>query len=87
MVKCYNSSKKTTDSFNNIQWTDIADFPGEGQTMVELEKWSDKTTPRKPANDGSIPNDSLACILNAVMITFMGTKGKKTGFYNSILFL
>ena len=68
--------QKTTDSFNNIHCTDIADFPGEGQTMDELEKWSDKTTPRKPAND------SLVRTFKRCHDYIYGNEGmKKTAFW------
>lgn len=46
--------QKHVDDFYNTTYLDIADFPGEGQTMEDLEKWSDKIAPRKPANDSLI---------------------------------
>lgn len=46
--------QKYTDDFYNTNYSDIADFPGEGQTMEDLEKWSDKIAPRKPANDSLV---------------------------------
>src|SRR5690554_1020582 len=42
------------DEWGNIFSNDISDFPGFGQTMEELEKWADKSKPRKPANDSLI---------------------------------
>lgn len=42
------------DEWDNILFNDISDFPGFGQTMEELEKWADKSKPRKPANDSLI---------------------------------
>lgn len=41
--------QKECDKFDNIVYNDISDFPGQGQTMDELER-SDKISPRKPAN-------------------------------------
>jgi len=46
--------QKTIDQWNQVQCFDISDFPGEGQTMEDLEKWADKIKPRKPANDSLI---------------------------------
>jgi len=42
------------DEWDNNLFNDISDFPGFGQTMEELEKWADKSKPRKPANDSLI---------------------------------
>lgn len=46
--------QKTTDEWNQVKCFDISDFPGEGQTMEDLENWADKIKPRKPANDSLI---------------------------------
>ncbi|MFV0469232.1 MAG: methylation-associated defense system DNA methyltransferase MAD2 [Dysgonomonas sp.] len=46
--------QKECDDFDNIVYNDISDFPGFGQTMEELEQWSDKIAPRKPANDSLV---------------------------------
>ena len=46
--------QKETDEWNVVQCNDISDFPGEGQTMEDLEKWADKIKPRKPANDSLV---------------------------------
>jgi type I restriction enzyme M protein len=46
--------QKIMDKWNQVQCFDISDFPGQGQTMEELEKWADKVKPRKPANDSLI---------------------------------
>jgi type I restriction enzyme M protein len=46
--------QKETDEWNVVQCNDISDFPGEGQTMEDLEKWADRIKPRKPANDSLI---------------------------------
>ncbi len=46
--------QKGMDEWDNILFNDISDFPGFGQTMEELEKWADKSKPRKPANDSLI---------------------------------
>jgi len=45
--------QKECDRFDNIEYNDISDFPGLGQTMDDLER-SDKITPRKPANDSLV---------------------------------
>ncbi|OAV63972.1 putative type I restriction enzymeP M protein [Bacteroidales bacterium Barb6XT] len=46
--------QKEITAYFQPKCTDIADFPGEGQTMDDLEKWSDKINPRKPANDSLV---------------------------------
>ncbi len=46
--------QKETDEWNVVQCHDISDFPGDGQTMEDLEKWADRIKPRKPANDSLI---------------------------------
>lgn len=45
--------QKECDKFDNIVYNDISDFPGQGQTMNDLER-SDKISPRKPANDSLV---------------------------------
>ena len=45
--------QKECDKFDNLVYNDISDFPGQGQTMDDLER-SDKITPRKPANDSLV---------------------------------
>ncbi len=45
--------QKECDKFDNIVYNDISDFPGQGQTMDDLER-SDKMSPRKPANDSLV---------------------------------
>ena len=45
--------QKECDKFDNIVYNDISDFPGQGQTMDDLER-SDKISPRKPANDSLV---------------------------------
>jgi len=45
--------QKECDKFDNLNYNDISDFPGLGQTMDDLER-SDKITPRKPANDSLV---------------------------------
>jgi type I restriction enzyme M protein len=46
--------QRETDVWNQIKCIAISDFPGFGQTMEDLEKWSDKIAPRKPANDSLV---------------------------------
>lgn len=46
--------QKEIDVFGQVNCIAISDFPGNGQTMEDLEKWSDKITPRKPANDSLV---------------------------------
>jgi len=46
--------QKIIDQWSQVDCFDISDFPGEGQTMEDLEKWADKIKPRKPANDSLI---------------------------------
>jgi type I restriction enzyme M protein len=45
--------QKECDKFDNLIYNDISDFPGQGQTMDDLER-SDKISPRKPANDSLV---------------------------------
>lgn len=68
--------QKETDEWSNVQCNDISDFPGEGQTMEDLEKWADKIKPRKPAND------SLVRTFNRCHDYIYGNEGmKKTAFW------
>ena len=68
--------QKETDEWSNVQCNDISDFPGEGQTMEDLEKWADKIKPRKPAND------SLVRTFKRCHDYIYGNEGmKKTAFW------
>ncbi|NEW85207.1 MAG: SAM-dependent DNA methyltransferase [Mariniphaga sp.] len=68
--------QKETDEWNVVQCNDISDFPGEGQTMEDLEKWADKIKPRKPAND------SLVRTFKRCHDYIYGNEGmKKTAFW------
>jgi type I restriction enzyme M protein len=68
--------QKETDEWGNIECIDISDFPGAGQTMEDLEKWSDKIAPRKPAND------SLVRTFKRCHDYIYGNEGmKKTAFW------
>lgn len=68
--------QKETDEWNVVQCNDISDFPGEGQTMEDLEKWADKIKPRKPAND------SLVRTFKRCHNYIYGNEGmKKTAFW------
>ncbi len=46
--------ENTTDIHGNATIEDIADFPGAGQTMKDLELSGERVKPRKPANDSLI---------------------------------
>ena len=46
--------QKEVDGWSQVNCIAISDFPGNGQTMEDLEKWSDRITPRKPANDSLV---------------------------------
>lgn len=46
--------ENTTDIHGNAKIEDIADFPGAGQTMEDLELSGERVKPRKPANDSLI---------------------------------
>lgn len=46
--------ENTTDIHGNARIEDIADFPGAGQTMEDLELSGERVKPRKPANDSLI---------------------------------
>lgn len=68
--------QKETDEWNVVQCNDISDFPGEGQTMEDLEKWADRIKPRKPAND------SLVRTFKRCHDYIYGNEGmKKTAFW------
>jgi type I restriction enzyme M protein len=48
-----NFLQKSTDEFDNIEFEDLSDFPGEGQTLEDIDR-SDRTIARKPANDSLV---------------------------------
>jgi type I restriction enzyme M protein len=67
--------QKETDAFDNLKFVDISDFPGEGQSMTDLERF-DKFIPRKPAND------SLVRTFRRCHDYLYGNQGlKKTAFW------
>jgi len=49
----YQFLQKSEDAFGNIDYEDLSDFPGEGQTIEDLDR-SDKIIARTPANDSLI---------------------------------
>lgn len=71
----YHFLQKTEDDFGNIEYEDLSDFPGEGQTIEDLDR-SDKTIARKPAND------SLIRVFKRCHDYIYGNEGmKKTAFW------
>jgi type I restriction enzyme M protein len=48
--KTYHFLQKETDNFGNDTYIDLSDFPGEGETLEDLNR-SDRTSYRVPAND------------------------------------
>lgn len=71
----YHFFQKTEDAFGNIDFEDLSDFPGEGQTLEDLDR-SDKTVARKPAND------SLIRVFKRCHDYIYGNEGmKKTAFW------
>jgi type I restriction enzyme M protein len=70
-----NFLQKTSDDFDNIEFEDLSDFPGEGQTLEDLDR-SDRTVSRKPAND------SLVRVFKRCHDYIYGNEGmKKTAFW------
>ncbi|MDP1843288.1 MAG: N-6 DNA methylase [Sediminibacterium sp.] len=71
----YHFLQKTEDAFQNIDYEDLSDFPGEGQTIEDLDR-SDKSIARKPAND------SLIRVFKRCHDYIYGNEGmKKTAFW------
>ena len=50
----YHFKQKVEDEYGNVEAEDISDFPGQGQSMQDLENAADRVQPRKPANDSLI---------------------------------
>ena len=50
----YHFTQLVEDEYGNIEAEDISDFPGQGQSMEDLENAADRIKPRKPANDSLI---------------------------------
>lgn len=70
-----NFLQKTLDDFDNVEFEDLSDFPGEGQTLEDLDR-SDRTISRKPAND------SLVRVFKRCHDYIYGNEGmKKTAFW------
>lgn len=71
----YHFLHKIEDDFGNIEYEDLSDFPGEGQTLEDLDR-SDKSIARKPAND------SLIRVFKRCHDYIYGNEGmKKTAFW------
>lgn len=71
----YNFLQKEIDAFDNFQFADLSDFPGEGQTIADLDR-SDKSIARNPAND------SLIRVFKRCHDYIYGNEGmKKTAFW------
>jgi len=71
----YHFLQKTEDDFGNLDYEDLSDFPGEGQTIEDLDR-SDKSLARKPAND------SLIRVFKRCHDYIYGNEGmKKTAFW------
>lgn len=71
----YHFLQKTQDDFSNVDFEDLSDFPGEGQTLEDLDR-SDKSIARKPAND------SLIRVFKRCHDYIYGNEGmKKTAFW------
>lgn len=71
----YHYLQKTDDDFGNVDYEDLADFPGAGQTLEDLDR-SDKSVARKPAND------SLIRVFKRCHDYIYGNEGmKKTAFW------
>jgi type I restriction enzyme M protein len=70
-----NFLQKSLDKFDNVEFEDLSDFPGEGQTLEDLDR-SDRTVSRKPAND------SLVRVFKRCHDYIYGNEGmKKTAFW------
>jgi type I restriction enzyme M protein len=70
-----NFLQKSLDDFDNVEFEDLSDFPGEGQTLEDLDR-SDRTVSRKPAND------SLVRVFKRCHDYIYGNEGmKKTAFW------
>ena len=50
----YHFKYLSEDDYGNVEAEDISDFPGQGQSMEDLENAADRVQPRKPANDSLI---------------------------------
>jgi len=71
----YNFLQKEVDAFDNLQFADLSDFPGQGQTIADLDR-SDKMIARNPAND------SLIRVFKRCHDYIYGNEGmKKTAFW------
>lgn len=71
----YHFLQKLEDDFGNLEYEELSDFPGEGQTLEDLDR-SDKGIARKPAND------SLVRVFKRCHDYIYGNEGmKKTAFW------
>lgn len=67
--------QKTSDDFDNIDFEDLSDFPGFGQTLDDIDR-SDRAVSRKPAND------SLKRVFERCHDYIYGNEGmQKTAFW------
>jgi len=71
----YHFLQKEVDAFGNLRFIDLSDFPGQGQTIADLDR-SDKIIARNPAND------SLIRVFKRCHDYIYGNEGmKKTAFW------
>lgn len=73
--KVYHFQQKEEDDFGDIEYVDISDFPGEGETLEDLDR-SDRTVTRNPAGD------SMIRVFSRCHDYIYGNEGmKKTAFW------
>jgi type I restriction enzyme M protein len=73
--KVYHFLQKEMDDFDEIDYADISDFPGEGETIEDLER-SDRAVTRNPAGD------SMIRVFSRCHDYIYGNEGmKKTAFW------
>ena len=73
--KVYHFLQKETDDFDEIDYADISDFPGEGETIKDLDR-SDRSVTRNPAGD------SMIRVFSRCHDYIYGNEGmKKTAFW------
>lgn len=70
-----NFLQKSVDAFDNVEFEDLSDFPGFGQTLDDIDR-SDRAVSRKPAND------SLKRVFERCHDYIYGNEGmQKTAFW------
>ena len=73
--KVYHFQQKEEDDFGDIDYSDISDFPGEGESLEDLDR-SDRTITRNPAGD------SMIRVFSRCHDYIYGNEGmKKTAFW------